>query len=162
MYRVNFFLLILIFFGIFYSNVYSFDVDGFKNGMSQKELRENLNDWKFDKIEERDNFIRAWDIPDSGAKRWYVFTFCNTKLNSVQKDIKPSMKNFILLFQKLTSIHGKPIDSHVEMSIDSIGETNSISFHWANGKDLITLSYHVFPNNDQLAVRYENDSKCSK
>lgn len=142
--------------------VYAFEVDGCVTGMSQAEIRNRLAGRNFDRIEEKDNFIRAWDYPDRPTSRWLVFDFCNKKLMKVQKDIYPSMKNFILMFDELSSVYGKPTDSQINKTIDSIGETNTISFSWRTGKDLITLRYKVFPDNEQLSLYYDNTSKCAK
>lgn len=142
---------------------YSFDVDGYVSGMSQEEIKSKLAEGGFDWIEEKDNFIRAWDNPYRPNSRWLVFTFCNKKLASVQKDLRPSMKNFILMFGTLSSAYGKPTDSHTDKAIDIVGETNTISFAWRTGKDVITLRYNVFPDNEQLSLFYDNTTiKCSK
>lgn len=161
--RIHFISLIVLFVLLFFcSNGNSFDIDGFRNGMSQETIKNNLSEWKFDKVEEKENFIKAWDIPKRGNERLYVFNFCNKKLRDIQKNFEPSMKNFIFLFNKFSSIHGKPIDSHTDSSLSNIGESWSIAFYWRTGRDLVTLTYYVHPNNDQLTVMYENDSKCSK
>lgn len=143
-------------------HVHAFEVNGFVTGMSQEEVRKLLAESKFEWLGEKDNFIRAWDIPDSPTSRWLVFTFCNKKLMRVQEDIYPSMKNFILKFGALSTAHGKPTESHTDKKIDQMGETNTISFIWRAGTDVITLRYNVGPNNDQLSLIYENTSKCSK
>ncbi len=160
--KLKYWVLCFILLFIMNSRAYSFEVDGFVTGKSQEEIRNKLTEWNFDRIEEKDNFIRAWDNPDGPTQRLLVFNFCNKKLMSIQKDLNPSMKNFILMFDKLSSKYGKPIDSKVDRTIDHIGETNAILFYWRSGKDLITLRYNVFPSNDQLSVSYDNLSKCSK
>jgi hypothetical protein len=128
---------------------FAFDVDGFKSGMTKKEVKEMLKGWNFDKIDEEEDSVRAYDTTKT-AKRWFSFGFRNNKLTSFQKDFPPTMKNFIYLFNKFTLIYGKPIDSYSDISLDSSGETRSIWFWWKINSEIQQLSYNVFPNNDQL------------
>jgi hypothetical protein len=132
----------------------SFDLDGFKSGMTKKEVKNQLSEWKFDVIDEKNNVITAYDALKTANPRWYVFNFTNDKLVLIQKDVKPSMKNFMILVEKLTDTYGKSIDTHADTSIDASGETHAISIFWKRGRELITLKYNVFPNNDQLSMIY--------
>lgn len=110
-----------------YVEAFAFDADGFQSGMTKKEVKEILKTWNFDKIDEEENSILAYDTIKT-AKRWFSFGFRNNKLYSLQKNFPPSMKNFIFLFNKFTSVYGKPTDSHSEISLGSSGETRSITF----------------------------------
>jgi len=132
-----------------YSKAFPFEEDGFKSGMTKKEVREILKTWNFNKIDEEEDLIRAYDTTKT-AKRRFVFGFRNNKLFSLQKDFPPSMSNFIYLFNKFTLVYGKPTDSHSEISLNSSGETRSIMFWWRKKFEINQLSYNVFPNNDQL------------
>ncbi len=65
------------------------------------------------------------------------------------------MKHFIGLFDKFNSAYGKPIDCYVNTPKDSYGASYSISFIWKKNLELVTLTYNVFPKNDQLYITYE-------
>lgn len=146
----------LVIFG--YSIGRAFEVDGFKSGMTKKDVKESLNGWNFDKIqEEEDKFgshFMAYDIPTKSTFRHYKFQFVNDKLILLQKHLFPSMKNFILLFDRLTSLYGKPIDSKTRIELSTHGESHDISFLWHAKSETIDLSYHVFPNGDDFSITY--------
>lgn len=141
-----------------YSKAFPFDVDGFKSGMTKKEVKELLNGYNFDKIQEEDDkfgsHIMAYDIPTKNTFRHYNFQFVNDKLILLQKQLFPSMKNFILLFDRLTSLYGKPIDSKTRIELSTHGESHGISFLWHAKSETIDLSYHVFPNGDDFSITY--------
>jgi hypothetical protein len=141
-----------------YAEAFSFEVDGFKSGMTKKEVKELLNGWNFDRIQEQEDkfgsYIRAYDIPTKNTYRHYRFQFANDKLILLQKHLFPSMKNFILLFDRLTSLYGKPIDSNTRIELSTYGESHEISFLWHAKSEAIDLSYSVFPNNDAFSITY--------
>lgn len=134
--------------------VKSFEVDGFKNGMTKKEVIEILGKSNFDRIEDKEGTITAYDIPTKGTYRYYNFSFGNAKLVFLNKNFPPSMKNFIFLFDNFTTLYGKPVDSYTKISLETYGETRRISFMWKTQSETIDLDYSVFPNNDQLSISY--------
>ena len=156
LYRVKIAFLFLLAFVAMYSEARPFDVDGFKDGMSRSKVREIIDKGSFNNIEEKDTAISAYDL----HHRFYAFNFCKSKLVHLQKYIKPSMKHFIGLFDKLNSAYGKPIDCYVNTPKDSYGESYSISFIWKKNLELVTLTYKVFPKNDQLYITYEAPNEC--
>jgi hypothetical protein len=145
---------------ITFSKAQSFDVDGFKSEMTKKEVKEQLKEWKFDVIDEKDNDIKAYDNLRKTDSRLYFFNFCDDKLVLIEKNVQPSMKNFIILVEKLTNTYGKPIDTYADTSIHTFGEQHKISIIWKIGRELITLTYNVYPNNDQLYMTYKVSNNC--
>jgi len=137
----------------------AFEVDGFKSGMTIKEVKELLNGWNFDRIQEEvDKFgshLKAYDIPTKNTYRHYNFQFGNDKLILLQKELFPSMKNFISFFDKLTALYGKPVDSNTRIEVRADGERREIGFIWHAKSETINLSYTVFPNNDYFSITYD-------
>jgi hypothetical protein len=140
---------------VIHPKAHSFEVDGFKSGMSQEKVMDRLNKLNFWKIEREEGFIMAHDDLAKKNMRAYSFNFSKGKLTKIQKEFSPSMKHFIILFDKLSTYYGKPIDSHAGSSDGTHGEQYGIEFLWRKELHLITLKYNVFPMNDQLSVLYE-------
>lgn len=145
-------LLILFFLISSFSKAQSFDCDGFKNGMTKKEVREILDGWKGYSIDEKPEGISVHLI--SQPTKFRNFFFRNDRLCNYCKSVEPSIKNFIILFNQFTGLYGKPIDSHSEIRIDNDGETRTISFFWRIQSETVRLKYYVFPTNDQLDVMH--------
>ena len=151
LYRVKVAFMFLLFFLAICTEAQPFDVDGFKGGMSRDKVKEILNKGNLSNIEEKDTAISAYDL----HHRFYAFNFYKNRLVHLQKYIKPSMKQFIGLFDKFNSAYGKPVDCYINTPKDSYGESHNISFIWKKKLELVTLTYNVFPKNDQLYITYE-------
>jgi len=162
MYPVKIAFLSLLSLLVMYTNSYPFDIDGIKDGMSQKAVMNIIQEWNFDKIENGDGHIRAYD--DQSGERFYVFNFCHDELYFLQKNRKASMKEFIILFDKFKGKYGQPIDSHTNSSPQKYDKDRSIQysihFIWKTKSDLICLNYTIYPKNDQLYVIYEVYNSC--
>lgn len=154
----NLFLITIGLFFIYSPSVKSFEVDQFKSGMTQKEVKEILSTQNFDKIQDKGKCIFAFDLPQKNTNRRYSFCFYQDgKLNLLEKDFPPSMKNFIALFDKFTSFYGKPFDylSRITIENHDLSESREIAFMWRTQTDTIELKYIVFSTNDQLKVMYK-------
>jgi len=130
------------------AEIFAFDVDGFKSGMTKEEVKEILEGWNFDKVDEEEDLISAYDTSER-AQRRFVLGFKNSKLNSFQRDFLPSMENFKLLLNKITSVYGRPSESDSETSLDS-GETRKITVRWKRQFEINELCYILFPDNKRL------------
>jgi len=134
----------LLFFVAICTEAQPFDVDGFKDGMSRSKAREIIDRGNLSNIEEKDTAISAYDL----HHRFYAFNFYKNRLVYLQKYIKPSMKQFIGLFDKFNSAYGKPVDCYVNTPKDSSDKSYNISFIWKKKLELVTLTYNVFPKSD--------------
>ncbi len=135
-------------------DVYAFDVDGLKDGMTRDEILQALSIWNFDRIDDRGTYLSAYDIPDKKTYRHYNLSFVNNKLVLVQKDYKPSMKNYIALFQELAEKYGEKVICHASSRMSTEGDVKEIECWWWNRNEEISLRYTIFENNDQLSVVY--------
>ena len=136
----------LIIFGC--PEVFAFDVDGFKSGMTKEEAKETLKRWNFDRVDEEEDLISAYDTSETG-QRHIVLGFKNDKLNSFQKHFSPSMENFRLLLNKLTSVYGRPSESDSETSLNT-NETRKTTVRWKRRFEIIELCYIPIPDNKAL------------
>ena len=152
--------LITLFFFIFICpKVSAFEVDGFKSGMTKEEVRRLLKSYHFDKIEDKEGGIYAYDIPIDRTHRSYGLFFYDDKLVLLHKNFPPSIKKFIFLFDRFSALYGKPFDSNSEVRIESHGESRRIIFYWSKMGEIVSLHYIVFPNNDDLHVIYEIEKR---
>jgi hypothetical protein len=141
-------------------NVYAFEVDGFKSGMSYDAVKRKISTWNFDKVVENDQSIQAYDLPEKKSGRSLTLNFCKNQLAGVQKDYPPTMKNYITLTNEYRSKFGNPIDINTKIELTSIGETHNIYTFWESKVDSFSLNYGVYPANDQLYI-YVNTKKNS-
>ena len=146
--------ILCISFSIFPISGWAFEIDGFTNNMSKKEVENNLVNWNFDKIDHKGDSILAYDKPDKTSARLYVFSFENNKLVSVQKDFRPNIKGLIMLFDKFSKVYGSPSSYDSGSDLSTAGESKFIAFIWSTKSDTIEMTYTVFESNDQLSVRY--------
>ncbi|MGA2318683.1 MAG: hypothetical protein ABSG71_20240 [Thermodesulfobacteriota bacterium] len=125
--------IILIGLAIFgYGEAIAFDVEGFKSGMSQKEVENLIRSMNFSKIDIGNNNISAFDIPVTNNSRIYQFVFKDNKLIHFKMSFPPSVNNFIFLFDKFISIYGQPVFSTPNIMLSSTGEMRVIRFTFFN------------------------------
>ena len=142
---------------------YGFDIDGFKDGMKKEIVLEKIKSWNFDRItEDETNYISAYDLPEKNTIRHYNFSLKDNKLVSVQKDYKPSMTNYILLFKELVAKNGEKVSCYPESRLSTNGEEKSIRCIWIKDGEQAHISYNIFPANDQLSVFYSAFDKYTK
>jgi hypothetical protein len=111
-----------------YKEALAFDVDGFKSGMSQKEVENLIRFKNFSKIDIGQESISAFDIPVTINSRIYQFVFKDNKLIHFKMSFPPSVNNFIFLFDKFISIYGQPVFSTPNIMLSSTGEMRVIRF----------------------------------
>lgn len=157
--KLSIFLICLL---IPFASAKAFDVDGIKSRISMEKVKEIIGTWNFEKIEERESQIVAYDYAAKPSYRYYVFNFCDGRLTYIQKSIKPSMKMFIILFDGLSKTYGHPIDSDSNRSAYQDGEeSEGIDFLWRSGAEYIKLSYTVFSSNDSMNIHYGVPNRCA-
>lgn len=145
------------------SKAHSFEVDGFKSGISHKEVLTKLNSMNFEKIIDKGTAIRALgDYPLTPNSSFYSFGFCDDKLVSLTKGVKGTTKNLIILFEKFSTTYGELKGAYATTQIESVGEINSISFRWEKDSDKIILNYSIVPSSERINLIYETKNKCYK
>jgi len=147
------------------SKVQAFEVDWFRSGMTKEEVEKQLKGMGFNKIDIEERSILARDIPDTATSRFYQFVFKNDKLISLHKSFPHSVNNFIFLFDKLTSLYGKPVSSTPHILLSSTGEIRLIRFNFFkylsepntfnSVTEVIALSLVGESPNPSLSVTYQ-------
>ena len=151
-------LILLLQFSVFAA---AFEVDEFRSGMKKDKIRELLGNWKFDRVQEfSGNTLVAYDFPEKGSFRQFTFIFCNDKLVSLEQEIKPNLKNFILMSSNYNKLYGQPMKVEATNNVISIGEQNQLALYWRKGGDLIGLKIVLLPPNDQIISMYEAPNAC--
>ena len=134
----------------------AFEIDGFKSGMSMQEAQENVKRFSYDKVQVEERRIFAWDYHNKDSYRRINLIFCNGKLVSIQKDLKPRFDYFTRLVDEKRKEFGKPFDAWSRPTdVTSNIEFNEITFLWKVGNTIIEVTYIEFSNNNQLCITYE-------
>lgn len=139
----------------------AFEVNEFHSGMGIKRVKELLGSWNFDRVQEfSGNALVAYDFPDKGSYRQFTFIFCNERLVELEQEIKPNLKNFILMSSNYNKLYGQPMKVDATNNVLSIGEKNQLALFWRNGGDLIGLKIVLLPPNDQIISVYQSPNSC--
>jgi hypothetical protein len=143
------------------ADVLSFEIDGFRSGATQDVVTKTFMDRNFS-LEEIDTAAEGTLILANGdIRREYAFVFCKGRLVGLSKLLKPSMKNFIVMSEKVIDTHGKPFDMRADTRFDSFIETNSILLRWmTKEEETVSLIYLTSPARDQFSIEYSIRSTC--
>jgi len=139
----------------------AFEVDVFKSGMSKEQVREALKSYAFDRVHEFSaQTLIAYDQPEKGSNRQFVFDFCNDKLAGLQQDMAPSLRNVTIVLNSYIAKHGQPFKLNAQSSVTSIGDKNELAFYWRKGLDVIGVKYSETSPVEQLLVQYDTPNNC--
>ncbi|MBU4320919.1 MAG: hypothetical protein L6246_01090 [Thermodesulfovibrionales bacterium] len=133
---------------------YGFEIDGFKDGMRKDVVLEKSLSWNYDKVDDRGDSVGVYDFPDKKTYRHINLSFHNNRLVGFQKNYKPSMANYIMLFKELGDKYGDNVNCSAGTDLSTSGENKNITCIWVVGNEKIHISYNIFPSNDQLSVYY--------
>lgn len=151
-------LAVLLLFG---TTARAFEIDTFRSGMSRAEVKRLLADWKFDQIREfSGDTLIAYDYPEKDTSRQFTFSFCNDRLAAFEQEMKPSMKNFIVISGNYNRTYGQPIQVDATSNVTSLGEKNQLALYWRKGAELLGVKYVLLPPHDQLLAVYETPNSC--
>ena len=143
------------------TSAFSFEIDGFKKGMSLQDAKKVVEKQKYEKLEVSEDRIQAWDAPGGDAAKFINIGFCKGKLVQVEKHLQPRFDFFTRLVEDKRIEHGKPIDAWSRpVDPSSSSESSSVSFVWKRGKDFTRVSYTEFKHNNQLSLIYETYNSC--
>lgn len=153
------FLIILL----FVQASFSFEVDGFKSGMTREQAKNLIEKYNYDKVEFIYNSIVAMDTSGKRTGRRIVLSFCEGKLVRLRKGLQPRFDYFVRLLDEKRNELGRPIDAFARPSpVTSNFEMNSLSFFWKDGPIVIEVEYTDFGSSSQLDIGYEIGNQCWK
>lgn len=139
----------------------AFEVDSFKSGMSKEQVREALKSYAFDRVQEFSaQTLIAYDQPEKGSNRQFVFDFCNDKLAGLQQDMAPSLRNVTIVINSYIAKHGQPFKVNAQSSVTSIGDKNELAFYWRKGLDILGVKYSETAPVEQLLLQYDTSNNC--
>jgi len=139
----------------------AFEVDSFKSGMSKEQVRAALKSYAFDRVQEfSEQTLIAYDQPEKGSNRQFVFDFCNGKLAGLQQDMAPSLRNVTIVINSYIAKHGQPFKVNAQSSVTSIGDKNELAFYWRKGLDILGVKYSETLPVEQLLLQFDTSNNC--
>lgn len=139
----------------------AFEVDSFKSGMTREQVREALKTYNFERVQDFSaSTLIAYDTPEKGGNRQFVFDFCNDKLVSLQQEMGPSIRNLMIVVGNYNAKYGQPSKVTANTNVTSIGERNELTFHWRKGSDVVGVRYVTTAPVEQLMLVYETPNNC--
>ncbi len=139
----------------------AFEVDVFKSGMTKDQVREALKPYAFDRVQEFSaKTLIAYDQPEKGSNRQFVFDFCNGKLSGLQQDMAPSMRNVTIVLNSYIAKYGQPFKVNAQSSVTSIGDKNELSFYWRKDLDVVGVKYNETLPIEQLLLQFDTPNNC--
>lgn len=139
----------------------AFEVDVFKSGMSKEQVREALKSYTFDRVQEFSaQTLIAYDQPEKGSNRQFIFDFCNDKLSGLQQEMAPSLRNVTIVLNSYVAKHGQPFKLNAQSSVTSIGDKNELAFYWRKGLDILGVKYSETLPVEQLLLQFDTPNNC--
>lgn len=139
----------------------AFEVDVFKSGMSKEQVREALKPYTFDRVQDFSaKTLIAYDQPEKGSNRQFVFDFCNDKLSGLQQDMAPSLRNVTIVLNSYITKYGQPFKVSAQSSVTSIGDKNELAFYWRKGLDVVAVKYNETLPVEQLLLQFDTPNNC--
>lgn len=139
----------------------AFEVDAFKSGQTKEQVREALKTYTFDKVQDFSaQTLIAYDQPEKGTNRQFVFDFCNDKLVGFQQEMAPSARNLTIIVNNYITKYGQPFKVSATSNVTSIGDKNELGFYWRRGLDVVGVKYSVTQPIEQLLLQYDVSNNC--
>ena len=137
----------------------AFEVDSFRSGMSFAEAKSLVEKQAYERVELKDNQIRAWDTRSVASG--IFLDFCKGRLVSVQKNLQPRFDYFTRLVDEKRSALGRPLDAWSRPTdVTSSVESNAIALIWRDGSDFVSVTYTEFSSNKQLYITHDARNDC--
>lgn len=138
-----------------------FEVDSFKSGMTRDEVRGALKTYNFERVQDfSDTTLIAYDTPEKGSNRQFVFDFCKDRLVGLQQEMGPSIRNLMVIVSNYNSKYGQPSKVTANTNVTAIGERNELAFFWRKGLDVVGVRYVNTAPVEQLMLQYETPNNC--
>ena len=139
----------------------AFEVDAFKSGQTKEQVKEALKTYTFDKVQDFSaQTLIAYDQPEKGTNRQFVFDFCNDKLVGFQQEMAPSARNLTIIVNNYITKYGQPFKVSATSNVTSIGDKNELGFYWRRGLDMVGVKYSVTQPIEQLLLQYDVSNNC--
>jgi hypothetical protein len=139
----------------------AFEVDVFKSGMSKEQVRAALKSYTFDRVQDfSEQTLIAYDQPEKGSNRQFVFDFCNGKLSGLQQEMAPALRNVTIVLNSYLARHGQPFKVGAQSSVTSIGDKNELAFYWRKGLDILGVKYSETAPVEQLLLQFDTPNNC--
>lgn len=139
----------------------AFEVDIFKSGMSKEQVREALKSYTFDRVQDFSaQTLIAYDQPEKGSNRQFVFDFCNGKLSGLQQEMAPSLRSATIVLNSYITKYGQPFMVSAQSSVTSIGDKNELAYYWRRGLDVLGVRYSETSPIEQLLLQYDTPNNC--
>jgi len=139
----------------------AFEIDVFKSGMSKEQVRDALKSYTFDRVQEFSaQTLIAYDLPEKGSNRQFVFDFCNGKLSGLQQEMAPSLRNTTIVLSSYITKYGQPFTVNAQSSVTSIGDKNELAYYWRRGLDILGVRYSETSPIEQLLLQYDTPNNC--
>ncbi len=152
---------IIVVFWILSASAFAFEVDAFKSGMTKDQVKEALKTYSFDKVQDYSaQTLIAYDQPEKGSNRQFVFDFCNDKLAGLQQDVAPTNRNLVIIINAYNTKYGQPMRVNANSSVTSIGDKNELALYWRKGLDVLGVRYSVIAPLEQLQLQYDTPNNC--
>lgn len=146
------------------SPVFSFEINGFKSGMTRKQVKA-LAEKKYSKIQDEQEMLTAWNIDANRIVDSILLSFCRDKLVFVSSvlDADFSIKNIFLLTDRYLQTYGQP--SRVVATSDvlarGVGESRSIVYVWRSGHEQYSLIFTYLENAaGSINLLRQTDNTC--
>lgn len=139
----------------------AWEVGEFKNGMSRGDVEQALKTWRFDKtLTLGPDGLLAYDLPSNPAGRRFQFSFCNDKLVSLDQEVEPAFRHFIVIASNYANLYGNPLKVIPYSSIIATGEKDLLAMFWRKGGDYLGVKYVLYPASEQLSMTWQISSNC--
>jgi len=140
---------------------HGFELDVFKSGMSREEVREALKSYNFDRVQDFSaQTLIAYDQPEKGSNRQFVFDFCNDKLSGLQQEMGPSMRNVTIVLNSYLTRYGQPFKVKAQSSVNNLGDKNELAWYWRKGLDFLGVKYSETTPVEQLLLQFDVPNNC--
>lgn len=147
-------------FGLMFS-AFAFEVDAFKSGQTREQVKAALKSYTFDKLQDfSTQTLIAYDQPEKGSNRQFVFDFCQDKLVGFQQEMAPSPRNLVIMINNYNAKYGQPTKVNAGSSVTSIGDRNELALYWRKGLDIVGIKYSVTQPIEQLMLQYDMPNNC--
>ena len=138
-----------------------FEVDVFKSGMTRQEVKDALKSYNFDRVQDfSTQTLIAYDQPEKGSNRQFVFDFCNDKLSGLQQEMAPSLRNVTITLNSYMNKYGQPFKVKAQSSVTNLGDKNELGFYWRKGTDFLGVRYSESAPVEQLLLQFEVPNNC--
>ena len=139
----------------------AFEVDVFKSGMSKEQVRAALKSYTFDRVQEfSEQTLIAYDQPEKGSNRQFVFDFCGDKLSGLQQEMAPSLRSATIVLNSYLAKYGQPFKVNAQSSVTSIGDKNELAFYWRRGLDMLGVRFSETAPVEQLLLQFDTPNNC--